>query len=47
LKECKNLKLRTIAKSGDKIKYMEGIPKTLDEKMKNEKPRSLSEKTTL
>ena len=32
LKECKNLKLRAIAKSENKIKYTEGIPKTLDEK---------------
>jgi len=47
LKECKNLKLKAVAKSENKIKYIEGIPKTLDGKMKDEKPRFLSENTTL
>ena len=41
LKECKNLKLRTVAKPENKIKYIEGISNTLDEKMKEEKSKIL------
>jgi len=44
LKECKKLKLRTVAKSENEIKYAEGKPKTLDEKTKEEKSKILERK---
>jgi len=45
LKECKNLKLRTVAKQENEIKYREGTPKTSDEKTKEEKYKILERKT--